>query len=178
MFSASFEMVLAVAFREADSRNHAHVTLEHLLYAICHDPQGEEILEACGADLDGLRAGLQTHLEEQIEQRAEGDAFEPIQTVAFQRVLQTTALHVQSSGKSEAGVGDALAALLQESRSRAAKLLERQGITRLDILNFISHGIAKVPRRMADGPVPVGDGEHEEQRAVEDPLTSYTVDLT
>ncbi len=178
MFSASFEMVLAVAFREADSRNHAHVTLEHLLYATCHDLQGEEILEACGADLNELRAELQAHLEEQIEHRAEGDAFEPTQTVAFQRALQTTALHVQSSGKSEADVGDALAALLQESRSRAAKLLEKQGITRLDILNFISHGIAKVPRRVADGPMPVGDGEHEEQTAVEDPLAGYTVDLT
>ena len=150
MFSTALEMVLNVAYREADSRRHAHLTLEHLLYAIAHDPKGEDVLASCGTDLDELRDRLKEHLETAVELMPKDADQEPIQTLAFQRVLQKTVLHVQSSGKSEADVGDAVAAILQERRSTAAKLLEAQDVSRLDILNFISHGIAKVPRPSGD----------------------------
>ena len=146
MFSTNLEMVLSVAYREADSRRHAHLSLEHLLFAIVHDPKGEQILLACGADLDSLRKDLKRHLEEGVEVLPRDADQEPIQTLAFQRVLQKTVLHVQSSGKREADIGDALAAILQERRSQASKMLELQGVSRLDILNYISHGIAKVPQ--------------------------------
>src|SRR5262249_23310521 len=116
MFSPSLEIVLTVAYREATSRRHAYLTLEHLLYALAHDPSGEEILAACGAQVGRLRSELKKFLTTGIEKLPEGTDEEPTQTLAFQRVLQRTALHVQSAGKEEAGVGDALAALLQEGR--------------------------------------------------------------
>lgn len=178
MFSSSLEMVLHVAFREADSRRHAFLTLEHLLFAIAHDSRGEEILFACGANMPQLVEQLKQHLAEGVETLPQNNEVEPTQTMAFQRVLQTTALHVQSSGRGEAEVGDALAALLQEAKSRAAQLLATQGVTRLDVLNFISHGISKVPRAAGGEEFAAGvDGERAEFTAG-DPLTAYAHCLT
>src|SRR5262245_1763297 len=116
MFSSRLEIVLSVAVREAVSRRHAHLTLEHLLFALAHDPSGEEILAACGVDLARLRVELKQYLSERLERLPDGAPADPTQTLAFQRVLQRTALHVQSAGGQEAEVGDALAALMQERR--------------------------------------------------------------
>ena len=158
MFSPALEVVLHIAFREAVSRRHAHLTLEHLLYAVAHDPDGERILGACGVDLPGLRRALSAYLEESIErQRRESDQ-DPEQTTAFRRVLQTAILHVQSAQRSEATVGDILAAILQQPKSYAAQLLADQGVTRLDVLNYISHGISKVPVASADAALPSAEG--------------------
>ena len=145
MFSASVELLLSVAFREATARRHTHLTLEHLLYVLAHDGEGERILAACGADLPKLRVELDKYLQKNVEQFPRGQQKEPDQTLSFRRVLQTAVLHVQSSGKGEVEAGDLLAAMLQQSRAFAAQLLEAQGITRLDVLNYISHGISKVP---------------------------------
>ena len=101
MFSAALEVVLTIAYREAVSRRHAYLTLEHLLYALAHDPDGERILAACGADLPRLRRDLDAYLDESIEQLKRGDAREPEQTAAFRRVLQTAVLHVQSAQRGE-----------------------------------------------------------------------------
>src|SRR3954469_7397442 len=107
MFSSALEAVLHIAFREAVSRRHAYLTLEHLLYALAHDPDGERILGACGADLPALRRTLDAYLDESIEkQRGRGSARDPEQTVAFRRVLQTAILHVQSAQRDEANAGD------------------------------------------------------------------------
>ena len=171
-------MVLNVAYREADSRRHAHLTLEHLLYAIAHDPKGEDVLASCGTDLDELRDRLKEHLETAVELMPKDADQEPIQTLAFQRVLQKTVLHVQSSGKSEADVGDAVAAILQERRSTAAKLLEAQDVSRLDILNFISHGIAKVPRPSGDDRASAGEGDEDAPTGLSDPLEAFASNLT
>jgi ATP-dependent Clp protease ATP-binding subunit ClpA len=183
MFSTALEMVLNVAYREADSRRHAHLTLEHLLYAIAHDPKGEDILIACGADVDRLRVELKVHLESGVELMPKDVDQEPIQTLAFQRVLQKTVLHVQSSGKTEADVGDALAAILQETRSQAAKLLEAQDVSRLDILNYISHGIAKVIRSRDGDRDRASAGEGDEDAplgslGMSDPLVAFATNLT
>jgi ATP-dependent Clp protease ATP-binding subunit ClpA len=178
MFTTNLELVLSLAYREADSRRHAHLTLEHLLFAIAHDTKGEEILTACGVDLDRLRKELKEHLETNIEPLPKDSDQEPLQTLAFQRVLQKTVLHVQSAGKTDADVGDALAALLQERRSQAARLLEAQGATRLDVLNYISHGISKVPRLATGEPAPAGDGDEDAPRPGSDPLTAFAVNLT
>jgi len=178
MFSANLEMVLNIAYREADSRRHAHLTLEHLLFAIAHDPKGEDVLVACGADLERLREELKDYLDSSIELMPKDGDQEPIQTLAFQRVLQKTVLHVQSSGKSEADIGDALAALLQERRSHAAKILEAQDVSRLDVLNFISHGIAKVVRPSMDDRAAAGEGDEDMPAGLSDPLSAYTVNLT
>jgi ATP-dependent Clp protease ATP-binding subunit ClpA len=177
VFSASVEVVLQIAFREAVSRRHAYLTLEHLLYALAHDDDGERILAACGADLGLLRRELSAYLDSSIEQYKRGNEREPEQTAAFRRVLQTAVLHVQSAQRQEAQAGDILAAILQQPRSHAAQLLAEQGISRLDILEYISHGISKVPRPPEPGGAEAGTGD-EGRAASADPLTAYCVNLT
>src|SRR5262245_22373982 len=180
MFSMALELVLNVAYREAVARRHAHLTLEHLLYAIANDPGGEEVLRACGVDLDRLRSDLRRLLEE-AEVFPKGKEGEPSQTIAFRRVLQAAVLHVQSAGRDEAKVGDVLAALMQQPRAVAAQLLAAQGVTRLDILNYISHGVTKIPRVTPDAgdePAAAGVGDEDAPRPSTDPLSSYAVNLT
>ena len=178
MFTVTLEMVLNVAVREAPSRRHAHLTLEHLLYALANDPSGEEVLKACGVDMDLLRAELRKHLEDSIEALPKGKDQEPTQTLAFRRVLQAAVLHVQSASRDEAGVGDVLAALLQQPRSHAAQLLASQGVTRLDVLNFISHGVTKVPSGAPQEGAPAGEAGDDAPRPARDPLSAYAVNLT
>jgi ATP-dependent Clp protease ATP-binding subunit ClpA len=184
MFSQALEIVLTVAYREATSRRHTHLTLEHLLYALAHDEDGERILSACGADLPALRRDLDKYLKESVEQYGRGQQKEPEQTLAFRRVLQTAVLHVQSAGRQEVQSGDVLAATLQQNKSYAAQLLDGQGITRLDVLEFITHGISKVPLA-GGGPVPDGEpgdaetGQGERGTATaRDPLSAYAMNLT
>jgi ATP-dependent Clp protease ATP-binding subunit ClpA len=182
MFSAAVEMLLHIAYREAVSRRHTTLTLEHLLYVLTHDMDGERILAACGTDLPRLRRELDAFLSNSVEQYPRGLEKEPEQTRAFRRVLQTAVLHVQSAGKPEVSAGDLIAAILQQTNAYACQLLEAQNVTRLDVLNFISHGIAKVPppalpgddarRRAASSPA--GEG----QPSPRDPLGTYTLNLT
>jgi ATP-dependent Clp protease ATP-binding subunit ClpA len=181
MFSPALEVILNIAFREAISRGHAYLTLEHLLYALAHDPDGERILSACGADLPELRRDLDQYLDESIEKQRRGAAKDPEQTVAFRRVLQTAILHVQSAQREEANAGDILAAMLQQPKSYAAQLLTEQGVTRLDILNYISHGIAKTPLVPSDEGGAGPRHSHREDGAAgtsPDPLAAYCTNLT
>jgi ATP-dependent Clp protease ATP-binding subunit ClpA len=185
MFSPSLEVVLTVAYREASARRHTHLTLEHLLYALAHDPDGERILAACGADLPQLRRDLDKFLDDHIEQFSRGQQKEPEQTMAFRRVLQTAVLHVQSAGRQEVQSGDVLAATLQQSKSYAAQLLAAQGVSRLDVLEYITHGISKVPPSSTNGSDPdsaagdaeAGTGERGGSTA-RDPLSAYASNLT
>jgi ATP-dependent Clp protease ATP-binding subunit ClpA len=182
MFSLSVERMLATTYREATSRRHTHVTLEHLLYALAHDPVGEGILSACGGDVEALRRSLNEFLESSLERFPSADR-EPEQTLAFRRVLQTAVLHVQSAGRDEVREGDLLAAILQQPKTFAAQLLTAQGVTRLDVLNYISHGIAKATFATPaagegpEGPSHAGTGEEGPARA-RDPLSAYTSNLT
>ena len=182
MFSASLELILNVAYREATSRRHTHLTLEHLLYALAHDAEAERILAACGADLRALRRTLDELLGTLETFGRRDRAGEPAQTLAFRRVLQTAVLHVQSAGKDEVRAGDILAAILQQPKTDAAEALAAQGVTRLDVLNYVSHGISKVPAadgdpdRRGDG-AEAGTGE-EGPAAARDPLAAYAVNLT
>ena len=185
MFSPSLEVILTVAYREAAARHHTHLTLEHLLYALAHDPDGERILAACGADLPQLRRDLDKYLDEHIERFTRGQEKEPDQTMAFRRVLQTAVLHVQSAGRQEVQSGDVLAATLQQSKSYAAQLLAAQGVSRLDILEYITHGISKVPPSPgggADAETPAGDADSglgdRGTATARDPLGAYALNLT
>ena len=178
MFSAALEVVLTIAFREAASRRHAYLTLEHLLYALAHDPDGERILAACGADLPALRRALGTYLDGSIERQRAGVDGDPEQTMAFRRVLQTAILHIQSAQRDEVNGGDILAAILQQPKSYAARLLTDQGITRLDILNYISHGMAKPPPA-GGASLPAGQPTGADAApALADALLAYCVNLT
>ena len=180
MFSPALEAVLNVSYREAVSRQHAYLTLEHLLYAISHDPEGESILAACGADVSVLRRSLDAYLDDAIERQKGRDSHDPEQTVAFRRVLQTAVLHIQSAEREEAHAGDILAAILQQPRTHAAQLLTDHGVTRLDILNYISHGISKAPGAAPTDPVAPDETrtESDEPATSPTPLTSYCVNLT
>ncbi len=183
MFSASLEIVLTIAYREAVSRRHAYLTLEHLLYALAHDPDGERILAACGADLTRLRGEVDSYLRGSVEELKRGHEREPEHTAAFRRVLQTAVLHVQSAQRPEVQAGDIFAAMLQQPRSQAARLLSAQQITRLDILEFISHGITKVRIGNPAGseetlgtPEPAGGGAGPATHR--NPLEAYCTNLT
>ncbi|NQW04833.1 MAG: ATP-dependent Clp protease ATP-binding subunit ClpA [Acidobacteria bacterium] len=189
MFSSSFEIVLTIAYREAVSRRHAYLTLEHLLFALAHDPDGERILNACGVDLTRLRSELDAYLQKSIEELKLGQEREPEQTAAFRRVLQTAVLHVQSAQRPEVQAGDILAAMLQQPRSQAARLLDAQQITRLDVLEYISHGISKAggaePSAESGEPETLGTperhGEREDRDGAapsRDPLATYCTNLT
>src|SRR5947207_3129946 len=184
VFSAAVEVVLAITYREAVSRRHAYVTLEHLLYALAHDSDGERILAACGTDLPKLRRDLDSYLDESIERFKRGEAREPEQTAAFRRVLQTAVLHVQSAQRAEVQAGDIFAAILQQPKAYAAQLLAAHGVTRLDILEYIAHGIAKTPPAGTPAPsespqsgASAGSGEDGPATA-RDPLGAYCSNLT
>jgi ATP-dependent Clp protease ATP-binding subunit ClpA len=181
MFSAALEMVLDVAVREALARRHGHLTLEHLLYAVANHPAGEEVLRACAVDLDRLRGDLSRYLENQLEQLPKGVEQEPSQTLAFRRVLQTAVLHVQSAGREEAHVGDVIAALLQQPKSQAAQLLAGQGVSRLDVLNYITHGVSKLPQPPGEGEAdaePAHAGADDAPRPSRDPLAAFAINLS
>jgi ATP-dependent Clp protease ATP-binding subunit ClpA len=181
VFSASVEAVLHIAFREAVSRRHAYLTLEHLLFALAHDPDAERILEACAVDLGDLRRKLSEYLENSIERFGRGQAREPEQTAAFRRVLQIAVLHVQSAQRQEAQVGDLLAALVQQPKTFAATLLASYGVTRLDILEFISHGIRKTPLpepQEGESETTGGREGFEGSGTARDPLSAYCTNLT
>ena len=178
MFSAALEIVLTIAYREAVARKHAYLTLEHLLYALAHDQEGERILAACGADLPRLRKDLNDYLETSVEEVRRGQEREPEQTAAFRRVLQTAVLHVQSAQRQEVHAGDVLAAILQQPKSHAARALDVQGITRLDVLEFITHGVSKNPSTgETSGGATAGEGV-EGQASSRDPLDAYCLNLT
>jgi ATP-dependent Clp protease ATP-binding subunit ClpA len=179
------ESSLRLAFAEAKARRHEHVTLEHLLYALLRDPVAVRILRACGARMTELKRDLEQHLQESQPQLPEGSERDPEQTRAFQRVLERAAMQVQSSGKETIDGGNVLVALYRERDSHALYLLEKQGVTRLDLLRYISHGALKV--RDASGLRHSGDGD-EQQHAhhgdedddgslADDPLEAYCIDL-
>ena len=182
MFSASLELILNVAYREASARRHTHLTLEHLLYALAHDPEGERILASCGADPPAIRRTLDEFLVTLETFSKSEQSREPAQTLSFRRVLQAAVLHVQSAGKDEVRSGDVLAAILQQPKAYAAQMLEAQGVTRLDVLNYISHGISKVPLITGDNESPSGDAAaglgDESSVGASDPLSAYAENLT
>ncbi|HEY4730708.1 MAG TPA: ATP-dependent Clp protease ATP-binding subunit ClpA, partial [Myxococcales bacterium] len=166
-------------------RRHEHVTLEHLLYALLRDPIATRILRACGARLPELKRDLEQHLQDSQPRLPDGFDRDPEQTRAFQRVLERAAMQVQSSGKETIDAGSVLVALFRERDSHALYLLEKQGVTRLDLLRFISHGALKVRDESGLRPHTGGDdelhaqpqGDEEDGGLADDPLTAYCVDL-
>lgn len=147
MFSTELGLTLEAAFREASSRRHAFFCLEHLLYALSFDEQVMEVLNHCGADLSLLRKDLETFFDKHVEiipiRSSKVPAVEPAQTPAVQRVLQRAIMHVRATQKDVITPTEVLVALFSEEDSHAVFYLAKQGIGRLDILNFIAHGISK-----------------------------------
>lgn len=179
MISKELEKTFNRAVGEASHRRHELVCVEHILWAMLDDAVGQEILVACGADLDKLRADLESYLAA-LNQLPEGAELSVEQTVAVTRILRRAAIHVQSSGKGEISAGDILAAMYREPESHAVYLLKRQEISRLDILDYISHGVTKDSAARDEDILEPAEGEAEEgggQRQRQSPLAAYTTDL-
>ena len=143
MLSKELEFTLNNAFKEARARRFEFMTVEHLLLALIDNPTAAQVLRACGGDLDTLRDELDTFVEENTPLLDENDTRETQPTLGFQRVLQRAVFHVQSSGKKEVTGANVLVAIFGEQDSQTVYLLNKQNITRLDVVNYISHGIAK-----------------------------------
>jgi len=175
MLSDDLRVALGMAMEYARQQRHEFLTLEHLLHGLLHDPRASEILEACGADLKALEAGLQEVLDEFENLDIDGD-YDPVQTKGFRRVLQRALLHVQQSGKGPVDGGNVLVAMYAEAESHAIYLLERQGVTKVDVTRFISHGVRKTGPRKDVGP-PVGADGEAQHRSPAEALAEFTVDL-
>jgi len=131
------------AVEEARTLRHEYLTLEHLLLSMCLGGKGKEVLEGCGADVKKLEAALRSWLEETVEQLPARQKREPQQTIGFERVLQRAAIHALSAEQPQVESGDVLAAFFHEEDSHALYLLQQQGVSRKDVVLFISHGISK-----------------------------------
>ncbi len=175
MIAQELEVSLHMAFMEARQKRHEFITVEHLLLALLDNPSASEVLRSCAADVDELRKLLADFVTEHTPILA-GEEVDTQPTLGFQRVIQRAILHVQSSGKKEVTGANVLVAIFGEKDSHAVYFLHQKGVTRLDIVNFISHGISKVPQTQQ--PKPDGEPAEAEQEAQSGgALESYTLNL-
>jgi ATP-dependent Clp protease ATP-binding subunit ClpA len=180
MLSQNLEQSLHRALALANERRHEYATLEHLLLALTEDMDSVAVLRACGVDIDHLRQDLSDYIDEELAGLMTSRADEAKPTAGFQRVLQRAAIHVQSSGREEVTGANVLVAIFSERESHAVYYLQQQEMTRLDAVNYISHGIAKVPGQESDQPVSGADEDAEGENVVKkgkEALGAYCVDL-
>ena len=180
MLSSNLEQSLHRALGLANERHHEYATLEHLLLSLTDDQDAVAVLKACGVDIDGLRRNLSNYIDEELSSLITNRTDDAKPTAGFQRVLQRAAIHVQSSGREEVTGANVLVAVFSERESNAVYFLQQQEMTRLDAVNYISHGIAKVPGH-DDGSVVSGledqeDGEYTVKKGKE-ALSAYCIDL-
>jgi ATP-dependent Clp protease ATP-binding subunit ClpA len=174
MIAQELEVSLHMAFMEARQKRHEFITVEHLLLALLDNPSASEVLRACAADIDDLRKLLSDFVTEHTPILA-GDDVDTQPTLGFQRVIQRAILHVQSSGKKEVTGANVLVAIFGEKDSHAVYFLHQKGVTRLDVVNFISHGISKVPQAQQAKTENEAETEHEAQPG--GALENYTLNL-
>ncbi len=178
MLDKELELTLNNAFREARELRHEFMTVEHLLLALLDNPSATRVLNACGANLNGLHSDLVSFIQQNSPIIEDGDDRETQPTLGFQRVLQRAVFHVQSSGKKEVSGANVLIAIFGERESHAAYFLSQQNVARLDAVNFLSHGIAKIN----------DDDEHDDnfneieedsrqEESSNNPLEAYAVNL-
>ncbi|TCK09386.1 ATP-dependent Clp protease ATP-binding subunit ClpA [Marinobacterium mangrovicola] len=177
MLNRELEETLSAAFKSARDKHHEFMTVEHLLLALLDNRQAAEVLLACGADFERLRQQLSVFIDETtplLPQNVPNLETQP--TLGFQRVLQRAVFHVQSSGKSEVSGANVLVAIYSEQESHAAYVLQQQGIERIDVVNFISHGISKVGEQESQENDSVTESE-EGAEAGKSQLSQFAVNL-
>ena len=178
MLSKELEFTLNRAFKEAREKHHEYMTVEHMLLSLLDNPAAAKVLRACGADADRLRREVTAFIDETTPLIPPNEERDTQPTLGFQRVLQRAVFHVQSAGKKEVTGANVLVALFSEQDSQAVYLLNQQDVTRLDVVNYISHGISKVP---GENPEDEIHGEGEEPRGEEkegsSPLESFATNL-
>ncbi len=172
MLSKELEITLNHAFKEARDKHHEFMTVEHLLLALLDSPSAGPILNACGADIDTLRFELADFLDSNIPQLPQDEEAETQPTLGFQRVIQRAVFQVQSSEQGEATGANALVAIFNEKESQAVYLLNQQGVTRLDVVNYIAHGVRK-DEDETEETAAAGEGSGEEAS----PLESFATNL-
>ncbi|HYK63559.1 MAG TPA: ATP-dependent Clp protease ATP-binding subunit ClpA [Patescibacteria group bacterium] len=191
MISRELQVTLQLAMTEAVNRRHEFVCLEHLLFAMLHDVTASTILKNCGGDLEALRRKLAHYLDDQVERLPKNEEVSPRYAIGVQRALQRAALHVQSAGRQEITGGNVLVAMFHEAESPAIFFLQEQGVTRFDVINFISHGVSKAGAEDEDSDAEGGDsverdghdhegGDEEGERKLSPSkaLNTYAINLT
>ena len=178
MFSKELEFTLNRAFKEARQKRYEFLTLEHLLLALLDDPAAREVLMACDADIDELREDLQQHLDLYVPTMTEeGSENRDIQqTLSFQRAMQRAVFHVQSSGRQEVSGANVLVAIFSEKESHAVYFMNKQGITRGQVVNFITHGSIEKPGLSHDDQAEIQSDTQQAEEG-EGPLESFAQNL-
>jgi ATP-dependent Clp protease ATP-binding subunit ClpA len=178
MLTKELQTTIHRAVGEAAKRRHEYVTLEHLLYALLAEKTASTVIQHCGGDLAALKRELEQFMTQRLEALPRGIKHAPGHTAGFERVLERAVLQAQASGQTTIDGGNILAAMFQEQRSYAVYLLQQQGIDRLDVLNYISHGISKLdPDNESAVPGSADDDAEDPARAGNDPLKAFTVNL-
>ncbi len=178
MLDKDLEQTLNDAFRNARDKRYEFVTVEHLLLALLDNPAAIKVLRACGADMDELQNELTRFIEDNSPRLTDDDERETQPTLGFQRVFQRAVQHVQSSGKKEVSGANILVAIFGERESHAAFFLNRQNVARLDVVNYIAHGVTKNPENEPGAPdASVGDDETSRDESSRNPLENYTINL-
>jgi ATP-dependent Clp protease ATP-binding subunit ClpA len=177
MLSKELEFTLNLAFKEAREKRHEFMTVEHLLLALLDNPTAAAVLKACGADTDRLKTELVGFLDETTPLLPPNDNRETQPTLGFQRVLQRAVFHVQSSGKKEVTGANVLVAIFSEQESQAAYFLNKQDVTRLDVVNYISHGISKVAGEQSVDEAPVESETPPAENSQKKPLELFASNL-
>ncbi|WP_027013684.1 ATP-dependent Clp protease ATP-binding subunit ClpA [Comamonas composti] len=182
MIAQELEVSLHMAFVEARQQRHEFITVEHLLLALLDNPSAAEVLRACSANIDDLRSALSNFIKDNTPQVAGSDEVDTQPTLGFQRVIQRAIMHVQSTGngKKEVTGANVLVAIFGEKDSHAVYYLHQQGVTRLDVVNFIAHGIKKgeppEPAK-AESPAEGEEGASSERSEKASPLEQFTLNL-
>ena len=178
MINKEFELIIEATIKDARSQRHEYLTVEHILYAVLHDDLGIEVIRNCGGNVSRIKQALSAYFREHVYRLSDSNAF-PQLTAGFQRVLQRALAHVQSAGKEEADAGDILSAIFSEEDSPAVHILREEGIQRLDVLQYISHGISRTTEQPAPDHADDDERRHQEQleRPAGDPLSVCTIDL-
>ncbi|MCE7887767.1 MAG: ATP-dependent Clp protease ATP-binding subunit ClpA [Alphaproteobacteria bacterium PRO2] len=180
MLSRNLEQTLHRALAVANERSHEYATLEHLLYALTEDQDAMAVLRSCGISLPDLKDQLGQYIENELAYLVNKDAEEAKPTTAFQRVLQRAAIHVQSSGREEVTGANVLVALFSERESHAVFFLQEQDMTRFDAVNYISHGIAKIPTQgnaAAKTPRGTEESSSSQTKSGAEALDAYCINL-
>jgi len=180
MLSPNLEKTLHRALAYAKERRHEYATLEHLLLALSEDGDAVAVMRACGLDLSKLRTEVLDYIDNELSNLINLNSTDSKPTAGFQRVLQRAAIHVQSSGRAEVTGANVLVAMFSERESHAVYFLQEQDMTRLDAVNYISHGIAKVPGQDQTRTTNGADGEAQAEKVVRkgrEALDTYCVDL-
>ncbi len=177
--SKDLQISLNVALSEASRMRHEYASLEHLLYALTFDEDTASTLLHAGADLDRLQRRLLFYLKTEVESLEGDEVIEPRPSLGFQRVLALAGAQVEGSGKEELQGPDLLVSMYYENDSHAVHFLEKEGVTRLDVVSYLAHGVSKLRPGMPGSPVPAGDEEPEDRPPAEgEALESFTEDLT